>query len=110
MVLSEDNLALVCQAGKTMLRIQKVDNFCLPEYTVPGWEVNSIEFEVARLNALGVVLNDTKWDTGVCVLTFGTSQNGRWGMLNAGLSPFAKVFESKKNHPLTSFHHAQKSI
>jgi catechol 2,3-dioxygenase-like lactoylglutathione lyase family enzyme len=52
---SDDQFALVMQAGDNMLRIAKVEKFTPAHYTVLGWEVTRIEDEVRALSARGVV-------------------------------------------------------
>jgi len=52
---SDDQFALVMQAGDSMIRIAKADNFTPAQYTVMGWEVTEIEVMVKWLNGRGVV-------------------------------------------------------
>jgi catechol 2,3-dioxygenase-like lactoylglutathione lyase family enzyme len=52
---SDDQFALVMQAGDSMIRIAKADNFTPAQYTVMGWEVTEIEAMVKWLNGRGVV-------------------------------------------------------
>ena len=52
---SNDQFALVMQAGESMIRIAKADNFTPAQYTVMGWEVTEIEAMVKWLNGRGVV-------------------------------------------------------
>jgi len=52
---SDDQFALVMQAGDSMIRIAKADNFKPAQYTVMGWEVTEIEAMVKWLNGRGVV-------------------------------------------------------
>lgn len=51
---SDDQFALVMQAGESMIRIAKVDKFTPAQYTVMGWEVSDIEAMVKWLNGRGV--------------------------------------------------------
>jgi catechol 2,3-dioxygenase-like lactoylglutathione lyase family enzyme len=53
--ISDDQFALVVQAGETMIRIAKAPKFTPAAYTVMGWEVQDIEKIVAWLKARGVV-------------------------------------------------------
>jgi hypothetical protein len=53
-ILSDDPYALVCAAGKTTLRIQKVASVTPQPFTVLGWEVADIEATVDALVARGV--------------------------------------------------------
>jgi catechol 2,3-dioxygenase-like lactoylglutathione lyase family enzyme len=52
---SDDQFALVMQAGDSMIRIAKAGNFTPAQYTVMGWEVTEIETMVKWLNGRGVV-------------------------------------------------------
>jgi catechol 2,3-dioxygenase-like lactoylglutathione lyase family enzyme len=52
---SDDEFALVMQAGDSMIRIAKAGNFTPAQYTVMGWEVTEIEAMVKWLNGRGVV-------------------------------------------------------
>ncbi len=52
---SDDEFALVMQAGDSMIRIAKTGNFTPAQYTVMGWEVTEIEAMVKWLNGRGVV-------------------------------------------------------
>jgi catechol 2,3-dioxygenase-like lactoylglutathione lyase family enzyme len=52
---SDDQFALVMQAGESMIRIGKAANFTPAQYTVMGWEVTEIEAMVKWLNGRGVV-------------------------------------------------------
>ena len=52
---SDDQFALVMQAGESMIRIAKAGNFTPAQYTVMGWEVNDIDAMVKWLNGRGVV-------------------------------------------------------
>jgi catechol 2,3-dioxygenase-like lactoylglutathione lyase family enzyme len=52
---SDDQFALVMQAGDNMVRIVKAGKFTPAQYTVLGWEVTKIEDEVRALAARGVV-------------------------------------------------------
>ena len=51
---SDDQFALVMQAGESMVRIAKVEKFMPAQYTVMGWEVTAIEATVKWLNGRGV--------------------------------------------------------
>jgi catechol 2,3-dioxygenase-like lactoylglutathione lyase family enzyme len=51
---SDDQFALVMQAGESMIRIAKAANFTPAQYTVMGWEVTDIETMVKWLNGRGV--------------------------------------------------------
>jgi catechol 2,3-dioxygenase-like lactoylglutathione lyase family enzyme len=51
---SDDQFALVMQAGDSMIRITKAANFTPAQYTVMGWEVTAIEAVVMWLNGRGV--------------------------------------------------------
>lgn len=52
--LSDDQFALVMQAGESMIRIAKAGKFTPAQYTVMGWEVTDIEAMVKWLNSRGV--------------------------------------------------------
>ena len=47
---SDDQFALVMQAGESMIRIAKAGKFMPAQYTVMGWEVTDIEAMVKWLN------------------------------------------------------------
>jgi len=51
---SDDQFALVMQAGESMIRIVKGAKFTPAQYTVMGWEVTDIEAMVKWLNGRGV--------------------------------------------------------
>ena len=51
---SDDQFALVMQAGKSMIRIAKAGKFTPAQYTVMGWEVTDIEAVVKWLSGRGV--------------------------------------------------------
>ena len=51
---SDDQFALVMQAGESMIRIAKAGKFTPAQYTVMGWEVTDIEAMVQWLNERGV--------------------------------------------------------
>ena len=51
---SDDQFALVMQAGKSMIRIVKGAKFTPAQYTVMGWEVTDVEAMVKWLNKRGV--------------------------------------------------------
>ncbi|HEY2360828.1 MAG TPA: VOC family protein [Candidatus Angelobacter sp.] len=51
---SDDQFALVMQAGKSMIRIVKGAKFKPAQYTVMGWEVTDIVAIVKWLNGRGV--------------------------------------------------------
>jgi catechol 2,3-dioxygenase-like lactoylglutathione lyase family enzyme len=51
---SDDQFALVMQAGDSMIRIAKAANFTPAQYTVMGWEVTEIEAMVKWLSGRGV--------------------------------------------------------
>lgn len=51
---SDDQFALVMQAGKSMIRIVKGAKFTPAQYTVMGWEVTDIEAMVKWLDGRGV--------------------------------------------------------
>jgi hypothetical protein len=51
---SDDQFALVMQAGKSMIRVAKAGKFTPAQYTVMGWEVTDIEAMVKWLNGRGV--------------------------------------------------------
>jgi catechol 2,3-dioxygenase-like lactoylglutathione lyase family enzyme len=51
---SDDQFALVMQAGDSIIRIAKAANFTPVQYTVMGWEVTDIEAVVMWLNGRGV--------------------------------------------------------
>ena len=51
---SDDQFALVMQAGQSMIRIAKAGKFTPAQYTVMGWEVTDIEAMVKWLNGRGV--------------------------------------------------------
>ena len=51
---SDDQFALVMQAGKSMIRIVKGAKFMPAQYTVMGWEVTDIEAMVKWLTGRGV--------------------------------------------------------
>ena len=52
---SDDQFALVIQAGDNMIRVAKAGKFAPAPFTVLGWEVTKIEDEVRALVARGVV-------------------------------------------------------
>lgn len=52
--ISDDQFALVMQAGESMIRIAKAGTFTPAQYTVMGWEVTDIEAMVKWLNGRGV--------------------------------------------------------
>ena len=51
---SDDQFALVMQAGESMIRIVKGAKFTPAQYTVMGWEITDIEAMVKWLNGRGV--------------------------------------------------------
>ena len=51
---SDDQFALVMQAGQSMIRIAKAGKFTPALYTMMGWEVTDIEAMVKWLNGRGV--------------------------------------------------------
>ncbi|MBZ5490463.1 MAG: VOC family protein [Acidobacteriia bacterium] len=51
---SDDQFALVMQAGESMIRIVKGAKFTPAQYTVMGWEVTDIEATVQWLTGRGV--------------------------------------------------------
>jgi catechol 2,3-dioxygenase-like lactoylglutathione lyase family enzyme len=51
---SDDQFALVMQAGESMIRIAKAGKFTPAPYTVMGWEVTDIEAIVKWLSERGV--------------------------------------------------------
>jgi len=51
---SDDQFALVMQAGDSIIRIAKAGNFTPAQYTVMGWEVTAIEAIVKWLTGRGV--------------------------------------------------------
>lgn len=53
-VLSDDDFALALEAGGTMLRIQKVENFTPHPFTAMGWQVPDIRAAVDELARAGV--------------------------------------------------------
>ena len=53
--LSDDQFALVMQAGESMIRIAKAGKFTPAQYTVMGWEVTDIETTVKWLTGRGVI-------------------------------------------------------
>ena len=53
-VISDDPYAVVCDAGGTTLRIQKVESFRPQAFTALGWNVADIEDTVDRLAARSV--------------------------------------------------------
>jgi catechol 2,3-dioxygenase-like lactoylglutathione lyase family enzyme len=53
--ISNDEFALVMQAGENMIRIAKARDFSPARYTVMGWEVTDIEANVKWLNGRGVI-------------------------------------------------------
>ncbi|MGB8128292.1 MAG: VOC family protein [Candidatus Angelobacter sp.] len=52
---SDDEFALVMQAGESMIRIAKAGKFTPAQYTVMGWEVTNIEATVKWLTERGVI-------------------------------------------------------
>ena len=52
---SDDQFALVMNAGGTMIRIAKAKDFTPAPYTVMGWEVDDMNAIVTWLTARGVV-------------------------------------------------------
>ena len=51
---SDDEFALVVQAGQSMIRVAKAKDFKPAQYTVMGWEVADVEATVKWLNQRGV--------------------------------------------------------
>lgn len=51
---SDDQFALVMQAGESIIRIAKAGKFTPAQYTVMGWEVTDIEAIVKWLTGRGV--------------------------------------------------------
>jgi catechol 2,3-dioxygenase-like lactoylglutathione lyase family enzyme len=51
---SDDQFALVMQAGESLIRIAKVKDFTPAQYTVMGWGVTDVEAVVKWLNKRGV--------------------------------------------------------
>jgi len=51
---SDDQFALVMQAGENMVHIAKAKDFKPAQYTVMGWEVADVEAMVKWLNERGV--------------------------------------------------------
>ena len=51
---SDDQFALVMQAGESMIRIVKGAKFAPAQYTVMGWEVKDVEAMAKWLNGRGV--------------------------------------------------------
>lgn len=54
---SEDSFATVFDAGGTMLRVSKVDEFQPAPFTILGWRVLRIKAVVRKLTARGVSFN-----------------------------------------------------
>ncbi|HSS40693.1 MAG TPA: VOC family protein [Polyangia bacterium] len=54
-VLSDDDFALALDAGGTMLRVQKVEDFTPHPFTAMGWQVTDIQATVEGLARAGVV-------------------------------------------------------
>ncbi|MGC1943559.1 MAG: VOC family protein, partial [Candidatus Acidiferrales bacterium] len=52
---SDDQFALVMNAGGTMIRVAKAQDFTPAPYTVLGWEVRDIDAVVKWLTGRGVV-------------------------------------------------------
>jgi catechol 2,3-dioxygenase-like lactoylglutathione lyase family enzyme len=52
---SDDQFALVMQAGESTIRIAKVGKLTPAQYTVMGWEVTDIGATVKWLNERGVI-------------------------------------------------------
>jgi len=52
---SDDQFALVIQAGESMIRIAKAGKFTPAQYTVMGWEVTDIDAMVKWLSERGVI-------------------------------------------------------
>jgi predicted enzyme related to lactoylglutathione lyase len=71
-VMSDDPYALVCDAGGTLLRIQKVGALQAQGFTVLGWEVADIKATVDGLGKRGVKFE--RYD--------GMAQD-EWGIWNA---------------------------
>jgi catechol 2,3-dioxygenase-like lactoylglutathione lyase family enzyme len=55
-VLSDDDMALVLDAGGTALRVQKVHELAPAPFTALGWQVRDIAAVIERLSACGVSL------------------------------------------------------
>ena len=53
-LVSEDGFALVFDAAGTMLRVQRVKDARLAQYTVLGWQVTDIAAKVDELEKAGV--------------------------------------------------------
>jgi catechol 2,3-dioxygenase-like lactoylglutathione lyase family enzyme len=52
---SDDQFALVIQAGESMIRIVKGAKFTPAQYTVMGWEVTDIDAMVKWLSGRGII-------------------------------------------------------
>lgn len=55
-LVADEPWALVFDAHGTMLRLQKVQTFAPPPFTLLGWKVIDLEAYVRKLSAAGVVL------------------------------------------------------
>ncbi len=54
-VVSDDDFALALDAGGTMLRVQKVEQFTPHPFTAMGWQVPDIQATVDALSRAGVI-------------------------------------------------------
>ncbi|HEX3095282.1 MAG TPA: VOC family protein [Candidatus Angelobacter sp.] len=72
---SDDQFALVMQAGESMIRIVKGAKFTPAQYTVMGWEITDVEAMVKWLNKCGVAFEKYPFvkdqELGIC-----TTPNG----------------------------------
>src|SRR6185369_16480423 len=59
--ISEDDFAIVFDANKTMLRVQKVQEHTPVNHTVLGWDVDDIYKEVKELLERGVKCEQYEW-------------------------------------------------
>ena len=77
---SDDQFALVMQAGESSIRIAKVKDFTPAQYTVMGWEVKDVEAMVKWLNERGVTFEKYPFveDQKLCIWTTPNGDKVAW--------------------------------
>src|SRR5919107_2461696 len=69
-LLTDDAFAIVFDANRIMLRVQKVQDHIPPPYTVLGWDVADIHASVNELSGKGVRCERYQW--------LGQDESGVW--------------------------------
>jgi catechol 2,3-dioxygenase-like lactoylglutathione lyase family enzyme len=69
-LLTDDAFAIVFDANRIMLRVQKVQEHTPPPYTVLGWDVADIHASVNELSGKGVRCERYQW--------LGQDESGVW--------------------------------